>query len=117
MTLRAETGAHLGTCASVLVHVVVNAFTAPGGKVGQMAAPNLSMTSEHGGHRVIVDLDGRRYETPPVEHVFFYVGVGVLVATNLVEPPIAIALVVGHALLELTRRPGLQALGSALEEA
>jgi hypothetical protein len=35
----------------------------------------------------------------------------------VVEPPVAVALTVGHLLLDLTRRPGLDALGEALEEA
>ncbi len=84
-----------------------------------MRLPELSavVITEHGGHRAVVSIDKREIETPPLEHLLFYAGLGVLVAANLVELPIAIALTVGHALLDLTKRPGLQALGSALEEA
>lgn len=80
--------------------------------------PNIdvSLTTERGGHRVVIDLDGNRLETPPLEHLMFYAGLGVVVATNIIEPPVAIAIGVGHVLLELTRRPGLQALGEALED-
>ena len=43
-------------------------------------------------------------------------GLGVLVGVGLVELPIAAALGVGHLLIDLTRRPGLDAIGEALEE-
>ena len=69
-----------------------------------------------GGHRLLIGIDGTRIETPPVEHILFYVALGTMAGTGLIEPPVAIALGVGHALLDLTRRPGLQALGEALEE-
>jgi hypothetical protein len=70
-----------------------------------------------GGHRVLLTMDGRKLETPPIEHMVFYVGLAALVQVELVELPVALALGVGHALLDLTRRPGLVALGEALEEA
>jgi hypothetical protein len=78
---------------------------------------HMSMVTEHGGHRVRFDVDGNELETPPVEHLAFYVGVGVMVGLGLVELPIAAALTVGHLLIGLTNRPGLEALGDALEEA
>ena len=46
-----------------------------------------------------------------------YVGLGVMVSVGLVELPIAAALTVGHLLMGLTHRPGLEALGEALDEA
>jgi hypothetical protein len=84
-----------------------------------MRTPGFSATviTEHGGHRVVFGIDETRLETPPVEHLVFYAGLGVLVAVNVVELPVAIALTVGHVLLDVTNRPGLQALGSALDEA
>jgi hypothetical protein len=64
-----------------------------------------------------VAIEGRAVELPPLEHLAFYAGVGTLVAVGMLEWPVGLALGVGHALLDLTRRPGLQALGEALEEA
>ncbi len=78
---------------------------------------HFSMVTEHGGHRVLLDVDGRELETPPMEHVAFYVGLGVMVGLGLVELPVAAALTVGHMLIGLTHRPGLEALGEALGEA
>jgi hypothetical protein len=78
---------------------------------------HMSMVSDHGGHRVLFDVDGTELETPPIEHIAFYVGVGVMVGLGLIELPIAAALTVGHVLIGLTHRPGLEALGAALEEA
>lgn len=82
-----------------------------------MAGLSVSMISEHGGHRIVVSADGVRLETPPVEHLAFYVGLGALTAVNVIELPVALALIVGHLLVDLTGRPGLEALGEALEEA
>ena len=78
---------------------------------------NANVVTEHGGHRLLIHVDGTELETPPVEHLAFYVGLSALVAVGLVEWPIAVALGVGHALIDLTRRPGLEALGEALAEA
>lgn len=78
---------------------------------------NARMVTEHGGHRVLITLAGRDVELPPIEHLVFYVGVGTLVAVDVMEWPVAVALGVGHVLLDVTRRPGLRALGEALEEA
>lgn len=78
---------------------------------------NATLDTEHGGHRVVVSLDGTTFETPPIEHLVFYTGLAVLVAVGLVDWPIGLALGVGHVLIEITHRPGLEALGEALEEA
>jgi len=75
------------------------------------------LVTEHGGHRVLITVDHTAVETPPLEHLAFYIGMATLVGVGLVEPPIGIALCMGHLLIDLTRRPGLQALGEALEEA
>jgi hypothetical protein len=83
----------------------------------EMTGLSVSMVTERGGHRVLVNTDGMRFETPPVEHLAFYVGLGALVAAEVVEFPVALALTVGHILIDLTTRPGLRALGEALEEA
>ncbi len=76
-----------------------------------------AMVTEKGGHRVLLTIDGRAVETPPLEHLLFYVALAGLVQAELVELPVALALGVGHAILDLTRRPGLVAVGEALEEA
>jgi hypothetical protein len=78
---------------------------------------NATLVTEHGGHRVLIHVDQTELETPPVEHLAFYLGLGALVAIGLVEWPIAAALGVGHALIGMTQRPGLQALAEALTEA
>jgi hypothetical protein len=70
-----------------------------------------------GGHRLLISMDGATFETPPIEHLIFYAGLAVFVAVGLVDWPVGLALGVGHALMDITRRPGLQALGEALEEA
>src|SRR5262245_10966819 len=75
------------------------------------------LITDHGGHRVLVTVDKIGFETPPLEHLAFYAGLGVLVGVGLIEPPIAAAIGIGHLLIGLTRRPGLQVLGEALEEA
>jgi len=82
-----------------------------------MAGLSMTMVTEHGGHRILIGTDGVHLETPPVEHLAFYIGLGVLVAVNVVEPTVAVALTVGHLLIDFTRRPGLEALGEALDEA
>ena len=82
-----------------------------------MSGLSVSMITEHGGHRVLIGTDGVHVETPPIEHLAFYVGVGALAAANVIELPVAVALTVGHVLLDVTGRPGLRSLGEALEEA
>ncbi len=82
-----------------------------------MTDVNAAIITEHGGHRILFSLDGTKLETPPVEHLIFYAGLAVLVATGVVEWPIALAVGIGHVLVDLTGRPGLQAAGEALSEA
>jgi len=81
-----------------------------------MTPVKVSMVTTHGEHRILLSSDGTQVELPPVENLLFYAGLGVLVAANVVEWPIALVLTVGHLLLQLTNRPGLEALGSAFEE-
>ncbi len=76
-----------------------------------------AVMTEKGGHRLLVTVDGRTVETPPIEHMLFYVALAGLVQAQLVELPVALALGIGHAILDITRRPGLVAIGEALEEA
>jgi hypothetical protein len=78
---------------------------------------NAALETDRGGHRVLISLDGTTFETPPIEHLVFYAGLAALIALELVELPVGLALGVGHALIDITHRPGLQALGEALEEA
>ena len=81
--------------------------------------PNIDakVVSELGGHRIHVTIDGRELETPPVEHLAFYIGVAAMAGVGLIEWPVAVALGVGHVLIDITRRPALEALGEALAEA
>lgn len=55
-------------------------------------------------------------QTPPVEHLAFYAGVGALAVAEIIEWPVALALTAGHILLGLTNRPALEELGEALGE-
>jgi hypothetical protein len=77
---------------------------------------SVSIATAHGGHRLVVVADNTQVETPPLEHLAFYAGLGGLVALGLVELPMALALTVGHILIGVTSRPGLEALGEALTE-
>lgn len=79
--------------------------------------PTLSIVTAKGGHRILLTADGTRLETPPVEHLAFYAGVGLLAAADLIEWPVALVLMAGHVLTELTKRPGLEQVGEALVEA
>jgi hypothetical protein len=86
------------------------------GGESEMMTPTLSICSTHGGHRILITADGTRLETPPVEHLAFYAGVGALAAAEIIEWPVAVVLTVGHLLIGLTHRPALKELGEALDE-
>ncbi len=83
----------------------------------EMMTPKFSVLSARGGHRILITTDGIRVETPPVEHLVFYVGVGALAAAEIIEWPVALVLATGHILIGLTNRPALKELGEALDEA
>jgi hypothetical protein len=68
------------------------------------------------GHRLLVTVDHTKVELPPIEQLAFYAGLGLLVGVGLMEPPVAVAIGVGHALISLTNRPRLQALGRFIED-
>ena len=78
---------------------------------------DLSIITGKGGHRALISINGANIETPPVEHLVYYAGIGVLVAVEIIEFPVALVLTLGHLLIGLTHRPGLEALGEVLEEA
>jgi hypothetical protein len=82
-----------------------------------MVALNVALVTEHGGHRVVLSADAARLETPPVEHMLFYLGLGALASLEVIEWPLALLLMAGHALIDATNRPGLHQLGEALSEA
>lgn len=82
-----------------------------------MPEVQVSMVTEHGGHRVVVDVDGHTVMLPPLEHLAFYVGLGALTVAEIVPPPVAIVVGLGHFILDVTRRPGLRQLAEALSEA
>jgi hypothetical protein len=75
------------------------------------------LITEDGGHRVLCNVDGREIETPPMEHLLFYAGLAALAGFGFIEWAVAAALGIGHVLIELTKRPGLEQLGEALAEA
>lgn len=77
----------------------------------------LSIVTAKGGHRIRLTADGTRLETPPVEHLAFYAGVGVMASAEIIEWPVALLLVTSHILTGLTNRPVLRELGEALDEA
>ena len=81
-----------------------------------MMAPKFSILPVQGGHRILITGDGVRVETPPVEHLAFYVGIGALAAAEIIEWPVALVLTAGHLLIGLTNRPALSELGKALGE-
>jgi hypothetical protein len=81
-----------------------------------MTTARLSICSSRGGHRILITADGTQLETPPVEHLAFYIGLGALAAAEIIEWPVALALATGHILIGLTNRPALKELGEALEE-
>jgi len=78
---------------------------------------DLSMITEKGGHRLLISVNDAELETAPLEHLVYYAGIAVLVELHIMELPVAVALVVGHLLIGLTHRPGLEALGEVIEEA
>lgn len=79
--------------------------------------PKLSIVTSRGGHRILLTADGTQLETPPVEHIVYYAGLGVLAAVEIIEWPVAVALTAGHFLMGLTSRPALKELGEVLDEA
>ena len=81
-----------------------------------MVTPTFSISSSRGGHRILITADKTELETPPVEHLAFYLGLGALAAAEIIEWPIAVAMAAGHLLIGLTHRPALAALGEALDE-
>jgi len=82
-----------------------------------MVALKVEMVTEHGGHRVLLSADPVHFETPPVEHLLFYAGLGALAGLEIIEWPLAALLMAGHFLIDATNRPGLHQLGEALTEA
>jgi hypothetical protein len=82
-----------------------------------MVDVRVAMVTERGGHRAVITVDRTSIETPPVEHMIFYAGMGVLAAMDVIEWPLALLLMTGHLLMDATNRPGLHQLGEALEEA
>jgi len=82
-----------------------------------MVTVRVAMVTERGGHRVVLGAAGVNMETPPVEHLAFYVGLGALAAIEIIEWPLALLLMTGHMLMDATNRPALHQLGEALSDA
>jgi hypothetical protein len=82
-----------------------------------MMTPKFSILSIRGGHPILITADGIRVQTPPIEHLAFYVGIGALAAAEVIEWPLALTLAAGHIFIGLTNRPALKGLGEALDEA
>jgi hypothetical protein len=76
----------------------------------------LSIVTAKGGHRILLRANSTRLETPPVEHLAFYAGLGVLAAAEVIEWPVALVVTAGHVLSGLSNRPALEELGEALDE-
>jgi hypothetical protein len=81
-----------------------------------MTTLKFSILSVRGGHPILITGDGIRMQTPPVEHLAFYVGVGGLAAADIIEWPVALVLTAGHILIGLTNRPALKEVGEAFSE-
>lgn len=79
--------------------------------------PTFSLVTAMDGHRIRLTADGTRLETPPVEDLAFYAGIGLLAATEIIEWPVALVLAAGHILTGLRHRPALAELAEALDEA
>jgi hypothetical protein len=90
---------------------------ATGAKELEMIDLNVRMITERGGHRAVLTVDRVHVETPPVEHLAFYVGLGALAAVEIVEWPLALLLMTGHMLMDATNRPALHEFGEAMEGA
>lgn len=81
-----------------------------------MTTPKFAILTVRGGHPILITADGIRVQTPPVEHLAFYAGVGALAAAEVIEWPVALVLTAGHILIGLTNRPALEELGEAFSE-
>jgi|SRR5664280_49577 hypothetical protein len=53
-----------------------------------MVALKVAMDTERGGHRVVLTVDETTIEAPPVEHLVYYAGLGVLAAVEIIEWPL-----------------------------
>ena len=82
-----------------------------------MPGAKVTINTSGGGHRILISMDGTRVQTPPVEHLAFYIGLGALATAEIIEWPVALALAVGHFLIGLTNRPALKEFGEVLDEA
>lgn len=82
-----------------------------------VSVPRLAQLTGPGGHPLVITADGRRLQTPPVEHLTFYLALGIFAAAEVIEWPVALALTAGHFLSGMTNRPGLSEFGEALGEA
>ena len=82
-----------------------------------VSVPTLRQLTGPGGHPLVITADGRRLQSPPVEHLAFYLTLGVFAAAEVIEWPVALALSAGHILTGMTSRPGLSGIGQGLEAA
>ena len=81
-----------------------------------MVALKVDIVTEHGGHRILLSADSAHLETPPVEHMLFFLGLGALASLEIIEWPLALLLAAGHLMIDATNRPALHELGEALDE-
>ncbi len=71
-----------------------------------------------GRNTVRIDLPGHlRVELPSLDQLAYLGGVAALVALDLIEWPVAVAVMVGHALVNNRHSKALRDFGEALEEA
>ena len=66
---------------------------------------------------VTIHIGGQRLELPPLENLAFLVGLGAVVALDLLEWPVALAIGIGHQLAHSNHGKVLREFGEALEEA
>jgi hypothetical protein len=66
---------------------------------------------------ITINIAGRRIGLLPPEQIGLFVGLGLLVAFNVIEWPVALVVAVGHTIAYRTQRAGLRSFGAAFARA
>jgi hypothetical protein len=64
---------------------------------------------------VAINVAGRRIELLPPEQIGYFMGLGLLVALEVIDWPIAVVVAVGHTIAYRSQRVGLRQFGAAIE--
>jgi hypothetical protein len=72
--------------------------------------------TSHNSSRIDLPIVGR-VDLPPAEQLGFYAGLGVMVAVEVLEWPVAVVLGLGHLLMSQRNNKTLRDFGQALDEA